>query len=138
MFWFSYDGNFLLFQGIFHNSSKGKSVRSNRAIIQRYLNNFWNILDILSYSALLAALITRHASDSENATIARRLFSLALLIMYFRFLEGFLMFRMFGRTLIMIKEMVRIQYSIYVDIKCQHKKYSKINTLKYKLIYNKI
>lgn len=65
---------------------------------------------MLSYALLVTALFVRHFHPSEEFTIARRMFSLSLLIMYLRFLEAFLMSRRLGPTLIMIKEMVRYTF----------------------------
>ncbi|XP_061170922.1 transient receptor potential cation channel subfamily M member 2-like [Saccostrea echinata] len=86
---------------------EGKSYRSYTTIVKRYLNNFWNQVDILSYVLLITALFVRHMHPSETFTISRRMFSLSLLIMYLRFLEAFLMIRTLGPTLIMIKEMLK-------------------------------
>nr|XP_022332495.1 transient receptor potential cation channel subfamily M member 2-like [Crassostrea virginica] len=93
--------------GFFHGGVEGKSIRSNWALIKRHLNNFWNLVDMLSYALLVTALFVRHFHPSEEFTIARRMFSLSLLIMYLRFLEAFLMSRRLGPTLIMIKEMLK-------------------------------
>lgn len=71
-----------------------------------YLYDFWNVVDLLSYALLLAALLVRHFYINESFTIARRMFALSLLVMYLRFLEVFLIHRKLGPTLIMIKEMV--------------------------------
>ncbi|XP_061190940.1 transient receptor potential cation channel subfamily M member 2-like [Saccostrea echinata] len=94
--------------GIFHDTdTEGKSYRSKWTIVKRYLNNFWNLVDILSYLLLISALFVRHMHPSEKFTVSRRMFSLSLLIMYLRFLEAFLMIRTLGPTLIMIKEMLK-------------------------------
>lgn len=68
--------------------------------------DFWNVVDLLSYALLIAALCVRHFHPSQRFTVARRMFSLSLLVMYLRFLEVFLIHRKLGPTLIMIKEMV--------------------------------
>lgn len=70
---------------------------------------------MLSYALLVTALFVRHFHPSEEFTIARRMFSLSLLIMYLRFLEAFLMSRRLGPTLIMIKEMVRYDFEEKYD-----------------------
>ncbi|XP_062594023.1 transient receptor potential cation channel subfamily M member 2-like [Saccostrea cucullata] len=101
--------------GIFHQSGiVGKSNRSKRTIIWRYLNNFWNIVDLLSYALLIIALFVRHMHPSTTFTVARRMFSLSLLIMYLRFLEAFLMVRTLGPTLIMIKEMLKDLFAFII------------------------
>lgn len=63
-------------------------------------------MDLLSYVVLALALFLRHVYQDEPHTYARNMFALSLLIMYFRFLEAFLISRTIGPTLIMIKEMV--------------------------------
>ena len=73
--------------------------------LKRYLYDFWNAIDLLSYLLLISALFVRHFHH-DDFTIARRMFSLSLLVMYLRFLEVFLTHRKLGPTLIMIKEMV--------------------------------
>ncbi|XP_061190174.1 uncharacterized protein LOC133198035 [Saccostrea echinata] len=101
--------------GIFHDTGiDGKSYRSNWTIFWRYLNNFWNIVDLLSYALLITALFVRHMHPSETFTVARRMFSLSLLIMYLRFLEAFLMVRTLGPTLIMIKEMLKDLFAFII------------------------
>lgn len=84
----------------------GRSHRSYYRRMKRYLYDFWNVVDLLSYSLLTNALWVRHFRRSETFTVARRMFSLSLLVMYLRFLEVFLIHRKLGPTLIMIKEMV--------------------------------
>ncbi|XP_078341129.1 transient receptor potential cation channel subfamily M member 2-like isoform X1 [Crassostrea virginica] len=93
--------------GWLDNDTDGKSIRSNRARFLRYLNNFWNWVDVLSYIFLVAALFVRHARPSEEFNAARRMFSLSLLVMYLRFLEAFLVYKRSGTTVIMIKEMLK-------------------------------
>lgn len=86
----------------------GRSHRSYYYRMKRYLYDFWNVVDLLSYVLLIAALFVRHFYIDESFTIARRMFALSLLVMYLRFLEVFLIHRKLGPTLIMIKEMVYI------------------------------
>lgn len=95
----------------FHNfqgclEAEGRSHRSYYSRMKRYLYDFWNLVDLLSYALLLSALFVRHFYIDETFTIARRMFALSLLVMYLRFLEVFLIHRTLGPTLIMIKEMV--------------------------------
>lgn len=73
----------------------------------RYIWDFWNIVDLLSYALLVSALFVRHFYIDDNFVIARRMFALSLLVMYLRFLEVFLIHRTLGPTLIMIKEMLK-------------------------------
>lgn len=85
---------------------QGRSHRSYYRRMKRYFNDFWNVVDLLSYVLLIAALCVRHFHLSQKFTVARRMFSLSVLVMYLRFLEAFLIHRKLGPTLIMIKEMV--------------------------------
>ncbi|XP_078329885.1 transient receptor potential cation channel subfamily M member-like 2 [Crassostrea virginica] len=87
--------------------SRGRSHRGYYSRMKRYLYDFWNLVDLLSYALLISALFVRHFYPSETFTIARRMFSLSLLVMYLRFLEVFLIHRKLGPTLIMIKEMLK-------------------------------
>ncbi|XP_056002346.1 transient receptor potential cation channel subfamily M member 2-like isoform X2 [Ostrea edulis] len=87
--------------------AKGRSHRGYYSRMKRYLYDFWNVVDLLSYALLITALFVRHMHPSETFTIARRMFSLSLLVMYLRFLEVFLIHRRLGPTLIMIKEMLK-------------------------------
>lgn len=86
--------------------ARGRSHRNYYSRMKRYFYDFWNVVDLLSYALLITALCVRHFHPSENFTVARRIFSLSLLVMYMRFLEVFLVHRKMGPTLIMIKEMV--------------------------------
>lgn len=92
--------------------TRGRSHRNYRSRMKRYLYDFWNLVDLLSYALLIAALFVRHFYIDETFTIARRMFALSLLVMYLRFLEVFLIHRKMGPTLIMIKEMVNIFLTI--------------------------
>lgn len=86
--------------------------------MKRYLYDFWNIVDLLSYALLISALFVRHFFIDETFTISRRMFALSLLVMYMRFLEVFLIHRKLGPTLIMIKEMVYLKRNVaFNDLK---------------------
>lgn len=87
--------------------TRGRSHRNYWSRMKRYLYDFWNLVDLLSYALLIAALFVRHFYIDETFTIARRMFALSLLVMYLRFLEVFLIHRKMGPTLIMIKEMLK-------------------------------
>lgn len=86
---------------------KGRSHRGKWSRAKRYMYDFWNAVDLLSYLLLIVALFVRHLHSSETFTLARRLYGLSLLVMYLRFLEVFLIHRKMGPTLIMIKEMLK-------------------------------
>lgn len=73
-----------------------------------HLNNFWNLLDLVSYVLIILAFLLRHFYWDTTFTVARRMLALSLLVMYLRFLEAFLIHKKLGPTLIMIKEMVFI------------------------------
>lgn len=85
---------------------RGRSHRGYYSRMKRYIYDFWNVVDLLSYLLLIVALFIRHFHPSETFTLARRMYALSLLVMYLRFLEVFLIHRKLGPTLIMIKEMV--------------------------------
>lgn len=74
--------------------------------MNRHMNDFWNVVDLLSYLCIIAAVFFRHLYQDESHVIARNLFALSLLVMYLRFLEVFLIHHKMGPTLMMIKEMV--------------------------------
>lgn len=93
----------------------GRSHRSYYRRMKRYLYDFWNVVDLLSYSLLIAAMCVRHFRPSETFTVARRMFSLSLLVMYLKFLEVFLIHRKMGPTLIMIKEMVNTFFAANME-----------------------
>lgn len=123
------------FQGCLE--AEGRSHRSYYSRMKRYLYDFWNLVDLLSYALLLSALFVRHFYVDETFTIARRMFALSLLVMYLRFLEAFLIHRTLGPTLIMIKEMVCAFYirlhpwKIYWHCKG-------IKNIKFNFNYNKV
>lgn len=52
----------------------GRSHRSYYRRMKRYLYDFWNVVDLLSYSLLIAAMCVRHFRPSETFTVARRMF----------------------------------------------------------------
>ena len=76
--------------------------------MKRYLYDFWNVVDLLSYFLLIAAILVYYLEITDTYIVSRRMFGLSLLVMYLRFLEVFLVFRKLGPTLLMIKEMVCI------------------------------
>lgn len=84
---------------------RSRLLRGSR--VKKYLFNFWNILDLLSYIVLVIALFLRHLCQVERQIYARNMFSLSLLILYLRFLEVFLIFKSTGTTIIMIIEMLK-------------------------------
>lgn len=89
---------------------KNKQEGSHRGVIsriERHLNDFWNVVDLLSYFLIIVALFVRHFYQNDSHTIARNLFALSLLVMYLRFLEVFLVHKQLGPTLMMIKEMLK-------------------------------
>ncbi|KAJ8320389.1 hypothetical protein KUTeg_001976 [Tegillarca granosa] len=92
--------------GIFFVESE-KSHRRWYMRLWHYIKDFWNLIDILSYILLIIALFVRHFYQSENYNIARRLFSLSLLVMYLRFLQIFFISHRLGTQLLMIKEMLK-------------------------------
>ncbi|KAJ8320382.1 hypothetical protein KUTeg_001969 [Tegillarca granosa] len=94
-----------LFRGVF--TTGDNSHRKLYIRFRQYIKDFWNLIDILSYILLIIALFVRHFYPSEDYNIARRLFSLSLLVMYLRFLEIFFISHRLGTQLLMIKEMLK-------------------------------
>jgi len=91
--------------------SLGKTHRSSQSTLyrlKRYINDFWNSLDVLFYCITIAAILVRFLYTDPSAKLARRLYSLSLFTMYMRFLHALLMSRTLGPKIIMIKEMVRL------------------------------
>lgn len=86
---------------------EGRSHRGYKSRMTRHLNDFWNCVDLLSYIFLMVALIVRHSYEDETHVTARNLFAFSLLVTYLRFLEVFLIFRVVGPKLMMIKEMLK-------------------------------
>ncbi|XP_062590923.1 transient receptor potential cation channel subfamily M member 2-like, partial [Saccostrea cucullata] len=87
-------------------SGRGRSQRKYFTRVKRHVNDFWNFVDFLFYGLTISALFVRHFHPSNNFTVARRLFSLSLLVMYLRFLEFFRVNQKMGPTLIMIRDML--------------------------------
>lgn len=89
-------------------NTPGRSHRGYWSRVLRHLNDFWNVVDLLSYILLIIALSVREANpDPPILTFARNMFALSLLVMYLRILEVFLIHRIMGPTIIMIKEMLK-------------------------------
>uniref|UniRef100_K1QH82 Transient receptor potential cation channel subfamily M member 8 n=1 Tax=Magallana gigas TaxID=29159 RepID=K1QH82_MAGGI len=86
---------------------RGRSHRSKWSRAKRYLYDFWNVVDLLSYFLLIAAVLVYYLEITDTYIVSRRMFGLSLLVMYLRFLEVFLVFRKLGPTLLMIKEMLK-------------------------------
>uniref|UniRef100_A0A8W8NWB7 Ion transport domain-containing protein n=1 Tax=Magallana gigas TaxID=29159 RepID=A0A8W8NWB7_MAGGI len=86
---------------------QSRSHRSYYRRMKRYLNDFWNVVDLLSYVSLIAALCICHFHLSQTFTYARRMFSLSLLVMYLKFLEVFFIHGKLGPTPLMIKEILK-------------------------------
>lgn len=93
--------------------------------MERHLNDFWNVVDLLSYFLIIAAVFVRYFYQDESHTIARNLFALSLLVMYLRFLQVFLVHKKMGPTLMMIKEMV--WYFFYFEGTFHKNKYLNIS-----------
>ncbi|CAC5398395.1 unnamed protein product [Mytilus coruscus] len=73
--------------------------------LKKYLFNFWNILDVLSYTLTIVAIFVRVFRSTKTNKTYRRFFSMSLFAMYMRFLHVLLMSRKLGPKIIMIKEM---------------------------------
>lgn len=116
--------------------TRGRSHRNYWSRMKRYLYDFWNLVDLLSYALLIAALFVRHFYIDETFTIARRMFALSLLVMYLRFLEVFLIHRKMGPTLIMIKEMVNIFFNHYLFLFISIFNNTSLKIIKYKTMHS--
>ncbi|XP_052100137.1 transient receptor potential cation channel subfamily M member-like 2 [Mytilus californianus] len=75
--------------------------------LKKYLFNFWNILDVLSYTLTIMAIFVRLFKSTKTNKTCRRFFSMSLFAMYMRFLHVLLMSRKLGPKIIMIKEMLK-------------------------------
>ncbi|XP_063432248.1 transient receptor potential cation channel subfamily M member 2-like isoform X2 [Mytilus trossulus] len=75
--------------------------------LKKYLFNFWNILDVISYTLTILALLVRWFLPTKSNKTSRRFFSMSLFAMYMRFLHVLLMSRFLGPKIIMIKEMLK-------------------------------
>lgn len=77
--------------------------------VLRYVDDFWNVMDMLSYILLIAALHVRYIDPVEMGTntIARNMFALSLLCLYLRFLGVFLIRKTTGVLIIMIINMLK-------------------------------
>ncbi|XP_052100124.1 transient receptor potential cation channel subfamily M member 2-like isoform X2 [Mytilus californianus] len=75
--------------------------------LKKYLFNFWNILDVLSYTLTIVAIFVRVFRSTKTNKTYRRFFSMSLFAMYMRFLHVLLMSRKLGPKIIMIKEMLK-------------------------------
>ena len=74
--------------------------------LKKYLFNFWNFLDVISYTLTILAIFVRWFLPTKSNKTSRRFFSMSLFAMYMRFLHVLLMSRFLGPKIIMIKEMV--------------------------------
>jgi hypothetical protein len=100
---------------------KKKHVLNKQSIwyrIWRYIFDFWNCLDVLSYCITIVAIFVRFLYPDPTAKLARRLYSLSLFTMYMRFLHALLMSRSLGPKIIMIKEMVRVLQFCFSNGSC--------------------
>ncbi|CAG2199285.1 unnamed protein product [Mytilus edulis] len=75
--------------------------------LKKYLFNFWNILDVLSFALTIVAIFVRVFRSTKTNKTYRRFFSMSLFAMYMRFLHVLLMSRKLGPKIIMIKEMLK-------------------------------
>ncbi|XP_076101184.1 transient receptor potential cation channel subfamily M member 2-like [Mytilus galloprovincialis] len=89
-------------------STHDKKLRHSRWYrLKKYLFNFWNILDVLSYTLTIVAIFVRVFRSTKTNKTYRRFFSMSLFAMYMRFLHVLLMSRKIGPKIIMIKEMLK-------------------------------
>lgn len=117
----------LLFQGGLHVRSL--SFRKPFSRTKRFLQNFWNLADLLSYVFLIAGLAERELGNDQKFNMPRRLYSFSLVLMYLRCLKVFIIHKTIGTTLSIIKEMVLIfivfvtdNYALFIIMKKENKK----------------
>lgn len=89
-----------------------RSLKWFRVSMNRYFNDFWKVMDPLSYVLFLLAEFFNYYEVDKSFTVSRQIYSLSLLLMYLRFLEVFRIFRTIGTSLVMIKAMVIFFYLI--------------------------
>jgi len=83
--------------------SSGQSLRYR---LKRWITDFWNLLDFMSYTLFVIMLLTQFVWNHEKAT--RRFFCLALVVFYLRLLVMFIPWQTLGVKVMLIKEMVII------------------------------
>ncbi|VDI42710.1 Hypothetical predicted protein [Mytilus galloprovincialis] len=79
-----------------------------------HIFNIWNILDFLCFILYILG-FCMHILDSDLIAHTRRIYSIALFIMFLRLLNFLLLSKRFGIIIIMVKEMVSIIYNIYTN-----------------------
>ena len=94
---------------------KSRTFKRSRADhwyrFKRYINDFWNVLDTISYIITFIAIAFRFYSEIQWA---RRIYSFSLFMMFMRFLHCMLGNRKVGVYVILIKEMVNNIYILYI------------------------
>ncbi|XP_063431696.1 transient receptor potential cation channel subfamily M member 2-like [Mytilus trossulus] len=90
-------------------STKEKPLRHSKMFIfKKYICNFWNFMDVISYTmAISAACLRFFILTADWQKFCRRFFSLCLPIIGIRFFRVLLMSRKIGPKIIMIKEMLK-------------------------------
>ncbi|XP_063431695.1 transient receptor potential cation channel subfamily M member-like 2 [Mytilus trossulus] len=75
---------------------------------KKYICDFWNLLDVISYTLIITAICFRFFLLSDGwQKFSRRFFSLSLSTTYIRSFRVLLMSRFLGPKIIMIKEMIK-------------------------------
>lgn len=88
-------------------------AQSTRNAIAAYFKVFWNKLDVLAIILFIAGFILRFLPSSECYCAARILFSVDLSIWYIRSLDIFAAVKRLGPKLVMIGEMVIINFFFF-------------------------
>lgn len=83
------------------------SYRKPFSRTKRFLQNFWNVADLLSYVFLIAGVAVRELGNDKTFNMPRRLYAFSLVLMYLRCLKVFVIHKTIGTTLSIIKEMVK-------------------------------
>lgn len=84
-----------------------------------YFSSMWNVFDLVTIAMMIVSIILRFTLGTSNFAWARRLYSIALVLYYLRFLYVFYVSKNIGPKVIMIKRMVRLHpyYIILIESK---------------------
>jgi hypothetical protein len=73
---------------------------------KRFIFDFWNILDLLTYTSFVSAVVIRCLVSTDYFHVARVMYTITVLFSFFRLLHVFLVHQSMGPLVLMIKEMV--------------------------------
>ncbi|CAG2254472.1 unnamed protein product [Mytilus edulis] len=90
---------------IFQRLKNPLRTAGHKYSLRRYMSDFWNVLDTVSYITTFVAIALRFSDTT--LPWARRVYSFSLFFMYMRFLHVILIFKKIGVYVILIKEMMK-------------------------------